>query len=323
MGGIDRMQTRKIIKFGKNSYVITLNSEWIKRNNLNKGDHVHILENENNLLVESQPADKSRSEKVYRLNVKDKKRTDIKREIVTAYMNNYSTIEISGSDIKEKARDIKDILHNLVALAVIEQDATRIIAKDFLNMKEISIMDLIRKMDNILKTMITESKGKTSMKIQENIDLRDNDINRLHILSKRAIKHAFVSLETKQRMKLNNLDLLSLWRVVECLEEIADSTKRIVRYFNASNISKAKEKELIKIYNEIEDFYKIETKAFYNGDMRLALKAAPKKKEIMKMLIQYDRANSNIEYVPNIIEKLKYMTMAIQQLGRPVYEMET
>jgi phosphate uptake regulator len=316
------METRKLIKFGKNSYVITLGSDWIKRNGLNKGDHVHILENDNSLLIESQAQDKSRDEKTYRLNVEGKDRTDIKREIVTAYINNFSTIEITGGDVKEKAKMIKDILHNLVALSVIEQDATKIIAKDFLNMKEISVMTLIRKMDNIIKTMITESKGKTSALIQENLDLRDNDVNRLHILSKRTLKHAFVSLEARQRMKMDVLDLLRLWRVVESLEEIADSTKRIVRYFNASSISKEKEKELIKVYEEVEEFYKIIMKALYNGDMALALKAAPKKKEIMAKLNDYDRKNWNIEYVPNIVEKLKYMTMSIQQLGRPIYEME-
>ncbi|MCK4670434.1 MAG: phosphate uptake regulator PhoU [Nanoarchaeota archaeon] len=316
------METRKLIKFGKNSYVITLNSEWIRRNGLTKGDHVHIIENENNILIESQPLDKQREERIYKLDVEGKTRTDIKREIVTAYINNFSIIEISGEGIKDKAKTIKDILHNLVALAVIEQDTNRIIAKDFLNMKEISITALIRKMDNIIKTMIAESKGKTSTATQENIDLRDHDVNRLHILSKRTIKHAFVSLETRQRLKMDSLDLLKLWRIVENLEEVADSTKRVIRYFNASNIPKAKEKELIKIYEEIEEFYNNIMKAFYNGDMKLALKIAPRKKEILKKLNEYDRENWNVEYVPNIIEKFKYMTMAIQQLGRPIYELE-
>ncbi|MBW3013988.1 hypothetical protein KY335_01995 [Candidatus Woesearchaeota archaeon] len=316
------METRKLIKFGKNSYVITLNSEWIRKNGLNKGDHVHIIENDNNLLIESQASDKFKEGKVFKLNVQDKNRSDIKREIVTAYINNVGTIEIFGGDLKDKAMMIKDILHNLVALAVIEQDPNKIIAKDFLNMKEISIVALVRKIDNIIKTMISDSKGKTSKATEENINLRDNDVNRLHILTKRAIKHAFVSLETRQHFKMGALDLLRFWVIIENLEEIADSVKRIARYFNSTNIPKTQEKDLLKIYDEIELFYNDLMKAFYNGDKNQALKTAPKKKEIMQKLIDFDRKNWNVEYIPNIVEKLKYMTMAIQQVGRPVYEME-
>ena len=45
------MEYRKLIKFGNSSHVISIPNNWLKKNNLNKGDTVYLDENGGKELV--------------------------------------------------------------------------------------------------------------------------------------------------------------------------------------------------------------------------------------------------------------------------------
>ena len=45
------MDYRKLIAFGKNSFVISVPKQWIKQNKLNKGDLIYLDESGPNLIL--------------------------------------------------------------------------------------------------------------------------------------------------------------------------------------------------------------------------------------------------------------------------------
>ena len=45
------MEPRKIIQFGNSSYVITLPQDWMKENNLDKGDKLNVTESGETLIL--------------------------------------------------------------------------------------------------------------------------------------------------------------------------------------------------------------------------------------------------------------------------------
>src|SRR3989344_3545083 len=107
------MEYRKLIKFGNSSHVISLPGSWLKKNKLNKGDLIYFNENSNNELVLTPEIKDIKTEpKDITIETKDKPVSTIKREIIFAYINNYKTIKIIG-DLKDKRKDVEDILHNL------------------------------------------------------------------------------------------------------------------------------------------------------------------------------------------------------------------
>ena len=48
-----KINVRKLIGFGKNSYVVSLPKQWVEKNKLNKGDLISIDENKEGLLLKT------------------------------------------------------------------------------------------------------------------------------------------------------------------------------------------------------------------------------------------------------------------------------
>src|SRR3989344_9398290 len=131
------MEYRKIISFGKSSFVVSLPKAWVTQNKLKKGDLVCFDEMGSKLLVQPQNERGEEEEKEVVISVDGKSVSQIQRELIPAYINNVRTVNLIGKEIKDKAPQIEPIIQNLMALEIMEQSATKIVARDFLNMQEI------------------------------------------------------------------------------------------------------------------------------------------------------------------------------------------
>ena len=54
------MEYRKLISFGKNSFVVSLPKSWIKQNKLIKGDLIHISDNGSDLILSKKESDEKK-----------------------------------------------------------------------------------------------------------------------------------------------------------------------------------------------------------------------------------------------------------------------
>src|SRR3989344_7608468 len=143
------MEQRKLIKFGGSSFVLSLPNHWLKKNKLKKGDILYLEESSEGNIIMS-PSIKEDSEiSVINIDADNKSFERIAREIFSAYTNNYSLIKITGKNLRAIVKRIRRILHSFVALEIVEEDDKKIIAKDFLNLKDVSVNDNIRRMDII------------------------------------------------------------------------------------------------------------------------------------------------------------------------------
>ena len=150
------MESRKIIKFGNSSHVISLPKEWLVNNKLNKGDVVYCEENGNNELVLSfQPIQDDKRKKDITINIDKKPLATIKREIFSAYIYNFTTFNIIG-DVNKKRDEIEEVITYLPGLEIIDESPSKIIVKDFLNIKDVSINNIIRRMDITLRNILDE-----------------------------------------------------------------------------------------------------------------------------------------------------------------------
>src|SRR3989338_5916784 len=143
------MDYRKIIEFGKGSYIVTLPKSCMLKNMLKKGEILTVTTGLNDITF-STSNQKLEPEQINSTIVGDSKGLkQIETEIVTAYLNSADMIEVLSKDLKTNAQDIKKILRNLSGMEVLEQTSTRIVAKNLINIEEISILTLIRRMDII------------------------------------------------------------------------------------------------------------------------------------------------------------------------------
>lgn len=252
------MEYRKLIKFGNSSHVISIPKEWIKKNNMSKGDIVYFEESDKgDIVISAKNPEEREQKKIVNIKIDKLSTKELELEIVASYMKEFNTIIISGEEIKEREAEIREILKRLVAIEVIEQTDKKIVAKDFLNIKEIRLDDLRKRLDIVIKSMLHDSKlGKGNEKY-ESVVTRDLDANRFAYLLFRVLRRCIEKPGIKKEVGLTSLEVVNEQTLVLTMEKIGDLAKRVSREDKKSNLSTIEIKELNVIYEStIENYNK-------------------------------------------------------------------
>lgn len=314
------MESRKIIKFGNSSFVISLPREWMDKNKLKKGDSVYFLQDvDDSLRVTSQYKEPSKDEKEVIIQLKHRDIDSIFREIFAAYINNYSVIKLmdNSSSESKKIASIRKRLNSMIGLEVLEQTSNSLIIHDLLDFKNISIKSLLNKEDIICRSMLTDSIESIQSDSFESIYQRDIDINRLAHLVHKIVNTCLDDPNSLRRMGVNYRELLDLWFISDNIEKIADESKRIARLFVNLNLNGKQKKEIISIYKEIEQEYLNIMRAYYKKDKKLSLEVDLNRKNILDRCDTFFEKN-HIPLVGKIIEKMKAAEIHIRDISRVV-----
>ena len=214
------MEYRKLISFGKNSFVISIPKPWVRQHKLKKGDVIYVDETNNNLILHPNYEDKEDDKEIV-IPINGKSLKHIHREIIAAYVHNYKRIKLIGSDIKDKATKIQEMIQKLVALEIVEQDSKKIIATDFLNVKDISLEQMTKKMAVISKSMLCDCKNMFNEDTYSSIYLRDKDINKFRFLVYRIVWYGLENPSAALKLfKLNQMGLFNNWWLSFSIEQI-------------------------------------------------------------------------------------------------------
>lgn len=267
------MEIRKLISFGKGSFVVTLPKHWVIKNKLKKGSILSLEANAGSILISTDLAEEETESKTMSINIDNKSMDEIETEIITFYLTNYNIIELISKKLKDKDKKIKEAIMNLAGLEILEQTGTRITAKYLLDIREISLDSLVRRMDNITRSLVIDAlECIEGVSNYSSIKQRDVDVNRLHFLIIRTARSALSSVKQLREMKKTNWEVYTFIVVAEKLEKIADRQKRIARCLRHLKLSKNFAEELKEVYNKIKDSYTQVMKAYYQKDKNLALK---------------------------------------------------
>src|SRR5574342_314514 len=205
------MIIRRLVKAGQASHTISLPKEWLDRHKLKKGDLVYLYEKTDKELVitPESKADEEVPQKEITIPIDNKELSTIQREITSAYINNYNTIVLNGQSITRQTKDIRKMLHDFVALEVADQTANSIIAKDLLNLKEISIDKTIRRMDMLVRSMIQDSiAALENAELAQSVQVRDYEVNRAYFLLMRLLKSSLANKKIADGVALQREGLL-------------------------------------------------------------------------------------------------------------------
>jgi phosphate uptake regulator len=269
-----KIELRKLISFGKNSYVVSLPKKWVIKNKLKKGAFISIIEDQDGLLLKSHD-NKPKVEEPRRITISaENKNLDVIRtEITSAYLEGYVIIEVSSKNLKDNSIEIRDMLRGFAGLEIINQSLSRIVAKDLININEIKIKTLIRRMDNITRSMMEDAlECFDGVDHAESMAHIDDEVNRLHFFTYRIIRMGLTDVRIANNLGTTPLKLHSDHTVTTLIERIADSTKKICRYLNDSKLGKKWGLELKGIFNDIKQSYFDVMKAHYTQDNEIALR---------------------------------------------------
>ena len=314
------MNTRKIIGFGKDSYVISLPKKWVNNNNLKKGDSVYVTDLPFELKIT--PAETAQSKQTITtvIDTKNKDIKLIKTEIITAYLNHSDIIEVRGNNINTYRKEIKEIINNLSGMEIIEIDANKIIAKDLIDIREVSIPVLIKRIDMNLRSMLDDFvKSDKVCTANDEIMERDKDINRMVFLSYRTMKGAILNPAQAMKLNITYEDLIIKGLIILRLEKIGDQIKRITRAMCTKICEKKHEHikcaKLHELFTNVRAQYLDVMKAYYNNDRELAFKIEVGSHKLIGLANNFLEKNPTIENA-RIIEHTKSMISSVKHISR-------
>lgn len=279
------MDFRKIIKFGNNSHVVSLPQAWIRKYKLSKGDTLKLEAIGDTIMFSSQKK-KVAEKTIDSINLKENSNPkEIKRALISSYENNFDTIIFSSDNIKKHTKTITEFAESYIAMEIVEIRKKEIVCKIYINSDEVNIKKFAKRIDNSIKTMISEiinalnkielkKRNKESQLLKEDMIQRDKSIDKIVRMIRRIIKERLY----KQRITPDEtpLDLLAFWQFITTIEELSDNVSRISvlidekkDFKNIKQLSKLLEEEL-EIFSKVMDgFHKSDKKIAYNNSEKI------------------------------------------------------
>ena len=240
---------RRVQQIGS-SFLVSLPSGWVKRNNLKKGNMVLIEINNDNTLSMF-PADLTDKEpKEVTITYSPISVDSVVNQIYGTYLLGYNIIRTKGSEqIRFDHRDrIKYAMRKLAGLEIIEEDSTNIICQFLLDPGTLDIEKILRRMSTIIAGMYKDTidlLGKSSeYSIRKSIISRDGEVDRQYFLLVRLIRSAMLDQQLAVKLNLSNIDILDYRIAANHLENAGDYIKDF-----AKTLLQLESKELL---NEIK-----------------------------------------------------------------------
>ena len=219
------MEPRKIIKFGNSSYVVTLPQEWMDKNNLEKGDVINVCENKGALFITS-PKELEKSIKKATINLDDKPLKLFNKELLSYYLKNYKTIEITGEDVYSRLDQIKIFKEKLSSIEITKVSKNSIVLSDLSAPSSLKLKNLLCEIIEMEEVIFDELSKTDAKKTHDLVNELDKNINKLSFLAYKAINYNLDTWEHPQELK----NAIHNWRIISTLENIGDISKRIARY---------------------------------------------------------------------------------------------
>ena len=318
-------EARRLIKFGDSSHVLSLPKDWLEKNKLEKGDLVFLDENEFGQLILS--PDQKKIERVDRgisIAIDDKTEDHIKREIISSYLKNFSTIRLHGNEIKKRLPIIKKTIQNLMAMEVVKQTNDEIVAKVFVDPETIKFEEITTRIDVMIKSLLEDfclllEKESISEKELEEMVSRDEDVNGLFFLSQKLFKQKLENPFLVSTVKL--VDLFESWNTNFRLEFLSDRIKEMSTLIKKNKLNKDKTvvKSIQNIFKEIQTYYLSVMKARHSKDNDLAFELSSKKRELYKKCDFLVEKSGDKKGFPEICEKTKSIVREIHAINRSIY----
>ena len=234
------MTERKLVKAGSTSLVVSLPKSWVDKNKLSAGMPVAVAEHHDGSIIVTVSERKiEKPLKEITISTDGKTIETIQREITSAYLNNYSKMNIVGKNLGKFSTTIRKIVHDFVAVEITDQTADKITASDLLNKSEVSVDKTLRRMDMTVRSMMIDA-------FTQPISIRDYDVNRMYFLLNKLLKEAVQDTVAAKELKVNASEILGIWNLCVQIEALADNTIELASLFKTVKTGKEAVKNVHK-----------------------------------------------------------------------------
>ncbi|UCD20714.1 MAG: phosphate uptake regulator PhoU [archaeon] len=302
------MESRKIIRFGRSSYVVSVPKEWVKENKLKKGDLIFLETNsDGELILKTREGEEEKEVERVIMDISKRDLWSIKRELNFFYIDDYPLIVLKGNHPNKTK--IEELIKSLVGLQIIENSEDLTVIKNILNLGSVKIQDIIRRVDNLIRSIFLELREGLRYKTIPNekvssIYATDREINSLYFLLWKVVRKGFKNRKFAKKLDKNSLELNYLHHMILNLEIIGDRLKRTAKLWNKIKLNKKQITNLENLLSLIEQTYRNTMLAHYNEDQKIARKVAEEAKNA-KVECEKFAVGTRNERIGEISEQMK------------------
>ncbi|MBI4147841.1 hypothetical protein HY490_00975 [Candidatus Woesearchaeota archaeon] len=311
------MLVRKLVQSGPSSFTIALPRTWIRAQHLKKGDLVEVDAQPDHVLVRRPTSAGERVEQEVTINVDGKDMRTLQRDIRAAYIS-ADRIVLIGKTLADNIYQLKKDIAEMVALEIVDESPKSIVCKNFVNMQDVNVPNLIRRIDNIVRSMLMEVPlCLDNPHLAPQITERDVSVNRLGFLMLKCMKTALQDYRVLEFLKLAPIDIVMYWDLNVHIEKIGDEAKRMARLLAALHKKKGDQKKLIELLKASTTCYQEAMKSVYTKDIELSDSIAIRRPQLVKECDEYFEQHNDVA-VSEITGKIKGMLSHITDISRLV-----
>jgi phosphate uptake regulator len=222
------MDTRKVQRTGKSTFIVSLPKGWATRNGISAGSIIYVTQSDNGSLTLST----NRSERDLRakLDIKDKSGEPLVRDIIGCYLAGYRTIEVASAHMSSaQKKDLHQIVNKLIGPEILEETVNKVIIQDLLSSEELQAERALKRIRTVVRSMIQDAISAlvaSNKELASDVIQRDDDVDRLNLLMSRQFTEILRSGAVKQET-LNSIAAFNYMQAASNLERIADHAHRI------------------------------------------------------------------------------------------------
>lgn len=270
------METRKVQKAGRSSFVVSLPAEWVKAHGIGKNDPVEMEVNSDGSIAiypQHMPAREEGRLVIDFSHPSD--RTMVLRKLIGGYIGGCNAMEIHpGSQCAASARALAaDFTSMTIGQEIVEEDRHRIVIEDIANPAEMPMIRALKRMHyvarEVLECSIDAMDGNPSTSVKE-IEAMEKDVDRLQwlVARKHSIFLRYPSTAAKESMMLPESNLYFL--ASRQMERISDHAVSIARICDRRPKSNLKNSGISEIGAKCLVIYDKAMKALFDLDISLA-----------------------------------------------------
>ena len=222
------METRKVQRTGKSTFVVSLPKSWATKNSVSSGSMLFISQNQNGDLMLT--TDRSEMNLKTEINIGDKVGEPLFRDIIGCYLAGYRTIEVTSPQFSPVQKsDLHKIVTKLIGPEILEETINKVVIQDFLSSEELQFDQALKRMMNLVKAMVYDSISSLQGNNKElalDVMQRDNDVDRLNFLIARQFAELLRSGSMKKEI-FDSITAFSYMQAASYLERIADHASKI------------------------------------------------------------------------------------------------
>jgi phosphate uptake regulator len=276
---------RRIQKTGSATFSISMPKSWVVKNSLKSGDEVNIFEEDDGTLrINPLLTQRKIFEAVINI-IPGSDPEEIIRKFLSYYVNMAEKITLKG--IRNiPASDYNKIIIQAkkeIGFEVVDEDNDMIVFQDYFSPVNLAIENSIKRAYNISKLILQETmKGLVrGMNNSQNLDLWEDEVDRIYMLLRRQLNFAFHSTARLHQLNISINRSQQFLLLIEMIEKITDIFGDIMLAGLKIDRSNKNHYENIEAYVvDILTIYEMSFSSVFKVDFKLANKAIKKNEDL-------------------------------------------